>query len=301
MVMLDNHPDARPQAGLPEACLVFEALAEGGVTRIVPVFVHGSIERLGPVRSARHYFLDLALGLDALYAHCGQSPQASVDISKLKVADLNEFFFAEFFWRDLARPSPHNLYTSVAKLRAAAASKQMRLTQATAGSAWPYRTGDAGKAWKGEAGLGFEFSWPYSSGRNAISFRYRAPQPATGGTTPTAGAIGYYERSVNGKPHTDEVTGAQIKATNVVIVYASFWRIEGDVDLRMDADLTGTGKAVVYSAGRVLQVTWRKAERTSPLVFVDQAGQQLWLPAGQTWILVVPKETQVKPLTAAGS
>lgn len=301
MVMLDNHPDARPQAGLTEACLVIEALAEGGVTRIVPVFVHGLPERLGPVRSARHYFLDLALGLDALYAHCGQSPQASVDIGRLKVADLNEFALSSYFWRDSGRSSPHNLYTSVAKLRAAAASLKLRATQSSNGFAWPYRTGDAGKNWYGEAGLGFELSWPYSSGRNVVSFRWQAPKIAPGATAPAAGDIGYYERTVNGKPHIDEVSGEALRMTNVIVAYAPFWRIPGDTDGRLDADLTGSGKAVVYSGGKLLTVTWRKAERTSPLVFVDAAGEQLWLPAGQTWILVVPKESQVRPLVPAGS
>jgi hypothetical protein len=303
MVMIDNHPAARPQTGLTHACMVFEVLAEGGITRIVPVFVHGLPERVGPVRSARHYFLDLAVGLDALYTHAGQSPQAIVDLVKLRVADLNEFELEQAFWRDSVRKSPHNLYTSIPLLRSAAASRKgYRVTREETGSRWPYRCGVAGEQWEGEAGTGFEVTWPYSSGRNVVSFEWHAPAaPAGEGTDSGSGSDpGYYERSVNGQPHIDEETGEPLRATNVIVAYAKFWRIAGDTEGRLDADLTGTGRAVAYSSGRALEVTWRKAGRQSPLVFVDAAGELLWLPAGQTWILIVPRETQVKELEPAG-
>ncbi len=296
MVSIDNHPAARPQAGLTDACVVFEVLAEGGITRLLPVFVHGLTERVGPVRSARHYFLDLSEGLDALYTHAGQSPQAIVDLRKLKVPDLNEFELEEAFWRESERKAPHNLYTSIPMLRTVApAKKGYRVVRDETGARWPYRWGQKGTEWKGEAKTGFELTWPYSSGRNKVGFQWQAQST----TAPVPGDIGFYTRTVNGEPHIDQETQTQLTATNVIVAFAKFWRIPGDTEGRLDADLTGSGKAVVYSGGRALEVTWRKADRESPLVFVDEAGELLWLPAGQTWILFVPSGTEVTQLVAA--
>jgi hypothetical protein len=110
-------------------------------------------------------------------------------------------------------------------------------------------------------------------------FHYQAAQGARGG---------YYERRVNGQPHIDEGTGKAMQATNVVIVYGKFWPVPKDSEGRLDADLTGTGKATVLRQGVVYDLTWRKLTRSSPLVLVDAEGQPARLDPGQTWILVVP-------------
>jgi hypothetical protein len=288
MVILDNHSAARPQTGIPEACLVLEILAEGGITRLAPVYAHAAPERIGPVRSVRHYMLDLALGLDAFLAHAGQSPQGATDIKSLGVASLNAFGFDDYYWRESARKAPHNLYTSDEQLRAAAARARMRLARDPGAAAWPYDVGPA----PGDdlpPGAGVRVVWPFSNGAHETAFRWRAPSEGED--------HGIYERAEKGKVQVDEVTGEVLGGRSVAILYAKMWRIAGDPEGRLDAKFTGGGKAVVLSDGHLMQATWRKDARKSSLELLDPAGKRLSLPGGQTWILMVPEETLVEILT----
>lgn len=287
MVLLDNHSAARPQSGIAGACLVFEMLAEGGITRLAPVYAHAAPERIGPVRSVRHYMLDLAVGIDAFLAHAGQSPQGVIDIKTLKVADLNAFGFDNYYWRESARKAPHNLYTSDELLRAAAAKARLRLERDPAAAVWPYDVGSA----PGDdlpAAHGVRVVWPFSNGGHVTVFRWRVP---AGGDD-----YGIYERSINGKVQEDEVTGEVLGGRTVAVLYAKMWRIAGDTEGRLDAKFTGGGRAVVLCDGRLIQAAWRKDTRTSSLELVDAAGERLSLPPGQAWILIVPEETSVEIL-----
>lgn len=118
-VVIENHPDARPQSGLDKASIVYETLAEGGITRFLAVFQENEVAEIGPVRSARIYFLDWVLEYDALFAHIGGNIAALDQIGPLKIQDINQFYNANYFWRDNSRVAPHNVYTTTDKLRAA--------------------------------------------------------------------------------------------------------------------------------------------------------------------------------------
>ena len=99
-IMIDNHKGALPQAGLNDAYIVYEIIVEGGETRLMEVLKGKNLEKVGPIRSSRHYFLDYALENDAIYVHYGWSPQAKRDISKLKVNNINGITeSATDFWR----------------------------------------------------------------------------------------------------------------------------------------------------------------------------------------------------------
>jgi len=112
-VMIDNHPDARPQSGIEKAGLVYEAEVEGYYTRLMAVFSdENEVVKIGPVRSARPYFVDWANELNAVYAHCGGSPEALVNIEQKGIVDLNEIYSGRFFWRATDRSAPHNIYLS---------------------------------------------------------------------------------------------------------------------------------------------------------------------------------------------
>ena len=285
MVMIDNLSPARPQAGLTEACVVFELLAEGGITRLAPVYGHGAPDKVGPVRSARHYFLDLALGLDALYTHVGKSPQAGVDIGRLGVANLDAFGLDDHFWRESTRPAPHNLYTGLASLRDAAEAKGYATRrEATAGDRWPYTAGRPDPE-RGEAGDGFTLTWPYSRGGHQVSFVW---EPGADGVP------GDYLRFEGDNPHLAEETGEQLRARSVVVAFAEFRRVPGDAEGRLDAQLTGEGEAVVFANGRSYAAGWLKAERSSPLVLLDADGEKLALDVGQTWILIAPHGAELR-------
>ena len=120
--MIEYCPAARPQSGLSEAGVVFEAVAEGGITRFLALFQDTKPAYVGPVRSSRPYYIRWLLGFDATYAHAGGSPQALQDINTLNVKNLDHGANGSTFDRVSNRYAPHNLYTSIDRLLAAAAS-----------------------------------------------------------------------------------------------------------------------------------------------------------------------------------
>ena len=128
-VMIDNHEDAWPHAGIQDAYMVYEIIVEGGETRLMALFKGANLEKIGPVRSARHYFIDYAMENDAIYVHFGQSPQAQSDIKKYSINDINGI--AEdgtTFWRVKDKYAPHNAVTNTEKLLKSAQNKKYRTT-----------------------------------------------------------------------------------------------------------------------------------------------------------------------------
>ena len=116
-VMIDNHKGAMPQAGLNDAYLVYEIIVEGGESRLMALFKGANLDKIGPVRSSRHYFLDYALENDAIYVHFGWSPQAQSDITKLGVNNINGISESSTsFWRTKDKYAPHNVATSPEKI-----------------------------------------------------------------------------------------------------------------------------------------------------------------------------------------
>ncbi len=303
-VMIDNHSDARPQSGLDKAGIVYEVLAEGGITRYFAVFLDTPAHEIGPVRSARDYFLDLAMELDAIYVHCGQSPQAEVEIPKLGINDLNLEFSVPFrySWRSNERKAPHNLYTSTDRLLAAAAEKKYRMTI----------SGSPRELFK-------RVTPPTpSAGSTAPSTGSTAP-PAGSPTTPASGAparevtitypkayeeyflswtydqsTGTYSRFVKGQPHVDKVTEKQLTTPNIIVQYVRSEPIPKDPALRINVYFVGEGRAQLFSQGVMIEAKWTKASREAPTVFTDAQGNPLVLVPGQTWIEVVPPETKVE-------
>ena len=128
-IMIDNHKAAMPHAGLSKAYIVYEIIVEGGESRLMALFKGQDVDKIGPVRSSRHYFLDYALENDAIYVHYGWSPQAESDISNLGVININGITEdANDFWRTSLRSAPHNVLTSTENIMKIAKSKGYRTT-----------------------------------------------------------------------------------------------------------------------------------------------------------------------------
>lgn len=128
-VMIDNHKDAWPQVGLQKAYMVYEIIVEGNETRLMALFKGADVDKIGPVRSARHYFIDYAMENDAIYVHFGQSPQAQSDLKKFSINDINGIAEdGSTFWRVREKAAPHNALTSTEKLLKSAQSKKYRTT-----------------------------------------------------------------------------------------------------------------------------------------------------------------------------
>ena len=128
-VMIDNVGDARPQAGLNDAYIVYEIIVEGNLTRLMALYKDVELDKIGPIRSSRHYFLDYALENDAIYVHFGWSPKAQSDISSLKVNNINGMAeSSKSFWRVRDKRAPHNAVTSTEKILEIAKRKGYKTT-----------------------------------------------------------------------------------------------------------------------------------------------------------------------------
>ncbi len=273
MVMIDNHPDAYPQSGLNKAAVVFEGLAEYGVTRFIGVFQDGVTEdvgEIGPVRSTRLYFAQWAMGFHPVYAYAGGSPDG------VKLAETTDQFIKfdalrqpKYTWRDRKRVAPHNLYTSSSLLRAFAEDKQVAVFN------------DA------SVGYLFDNSTPASPPTvNGLDYFF-LDQRSRAGFSYDQATNGYY-RSMRGHPHIDRVTGQRLWTRNVVVMQVTEAARPGDEKRRIDQAVVGSGPARVFNGGRSVDVTWRKTDAASPLRFYDADDNEIVFAKGPIWIAAIP-------------
>lgn len=268
-VVVDNDPRARPHSGLSEACLVYEVPTEAKIPRLLAIFSNAAPARVGPVRSARPSFLQLARELGAVTAHSGGSADAFRYIRRHRYPVVNEFWMADSFWRARDRRMPHNLYVSVPRIREVMARRGYnRLPQRPEPAVLTYVEPEGGAAAEVEIG------YPRGFG---VRFSYRS---------------GAYGRYVAGREDLDALTGTGIRPRTVIVQFTR-WRgsREGNVDVSR-VDLIGTGRALVFAHGKVIEAVWHKPDDRTPTAFHDAAGRGLLLP-GPVWVSVVPIGTIV--------
>jgi hypothetical protein len=275
IAMIDNHPDAYPQTGLDHAAVVFEALAEFGVTRFMAVYAPGitaDAPQIGPIRSTRLYFAQWAMGFHALYAHAGGSPQGLelvestdqlVNLDALKAANTS------YFARSSDRDAPHNLYTSSADLaRAAKALGVADLAQPDLGFLFKNDAPAAQRPAAQEIGYFFIYreddaGWSYD--------------PQTNG----------YLRLRRGRPARDAATNAQLWAKDVVVLEIKEAPLADDPKGRIEQTVVGQGRARVFTDGIEREVTWRKDAPQAQLRLFD-GDTETQLNAGPIWIVALP-------------
>lgn len=263
-VMIENSPDARPQSGLLDAGVVFEAIAEGGVTRFVALYQDTAPDYIGPIRSARPYYAEWILGFDASYAHVGGSPDALALIKAQGVKDLDQFSNAGSYDRVKNRFAPHNVYTSIARLDELEKSKGYSTSNFTGFERKEDAPLPAPVHNKIDARLsGFNYNphWDYDKTANN------------------------YARSMTGKPHTDERTGAQLRA-DVVVVMVVPKGIMAD-GYHTTYQVVGNGKVFIYQDGNLSEGIWEKKDDKSQITFKDSNGQPIRLNSGITWLTAV--------------
>jgi hypothetical protein len=273
-VQIENIVEARPLSGVSRAHLVYETLAEGGITRILALFAAGSgVEEIGPVRSARPYFLSWAEEYGATYAHSGGSPEALASISKYDIYDLNEFSNGQYFWRSRTRYAPHNLYTSTERLSEAFAAKEGKVKSDFA--AWQFkdeaeldgRPSEARRVKIYFSTKTYEVGWQYDRESNDY-LRYQA------------GAI------------QQDRDGKEVKAKNIVVQFAKITSIDA-ID-RKKIETVGEGEAIVFQDGLRIDGTWEKEAKGGRTKFYDSAGVEIKFNPGVTWVEVVPINTEVE-------
>jgi len=270
--MIDNTPEARPQAGLSAASLVIEAEAEGGVTRYLAIFAASDLpDKIGPIRSARPYFIDWANEFSAAYVHCGGSPDALSKITRDAIVDLNEFYNAETFWRDNLRTAPHNVYTKKDLLQNFLASKGLNQ-----GKFFGYNyKSDEDVALRPNTS---EIYIPYKLKGFKVTWRYDKAQND-------------YFRLVDGQEYKDE-NGEIIRAKNIIIQVAEAKEL--DDKLRLEMITIGEGRATICLDGKCQEGKWKKKSASARTRFYDQNDQEISLNPGKTWIEVVRPEIEFK-------
>jgi len=276
-IMIENQADARPQSGLTTADVVYEALAEGGITRFIALYLSGDAPVVGPVRSLRHYFAFLAADYGADVVHIGASPEGFTWRDAMNMGHLDESAGDPGIWRVRTRPPPHNAYTDTAADRGFL--QQMGRQQ---NRRWGPLLFDA-QAPRGEEAaeqitLGF-LPWPYR-----VSYAWDATQ-------------GRYLRSMEGSRHIDAYSGEQIAPATVVVQFADVEAIPNDPKLRLDVNLVGgNGDLVIFSNGTRREGTWAKSAPRSSTRWLDTRAQPVVIPPGPVWVEVVPLDS---PLTVS--
>ena len=289
-VMIDNYPDARPQSGLHDADLVYEVEAEGGITRYLALFLGYAASEVGPVRSARTYFVDLARPYDPFFAHAGQNDDAIEVLRELRssgFADMDEIQHTpEAFWRDETRDMPHNLYTSVVKMR-------------TVGPQYGYTD-------TRYAGHGFEFD---DEKADAPSSAADMPSPAPAPTWPPLvpeavvsfwqdydvhfvwdGAA--YQRFIDGQAQHDRDDDRPYEVADIIAVWVPATVLDPIGDLRMD--VYGTYPALLIRQGRATQASWIASGPASLPSLVGENGATLLMTRGQIYVEIMPQGSSVK-------
>ncbi len=275
-VMIDNHPDAHPESGISKAKIVYEAPVEGGLTRYLAIFDSKQIvDEVGPVRSARAYFLDwLQEYGNGLYLHSGGSPEALRLIKERKIFDANEFFWGSYYWRSLNRFAPHNLYTNSDNWQKIVSQYGNTSTLFTADKAWKY-TRLLGQTMGEKSELKIPYSDYYS-----VGWIYDAK------------ALNY-ARSINGIKEKDK-DGSEVRTRNILVQITSMQDVANDDKGRQAITTIGSGDAIILKKGAVVYGTWKKNFLTDRTRFYDKDGKEAELAPGNTWVEIVPKDVNVQ-------
>ena len=270
-VMVDNDDEnARPQEGMDEAYIVYEMVVEGGATRFMALFKGVDTEKIGPVRSSRHYFLDYALENDAVYTHFGWSPKATTDISALKVNNINGVTGTDgyIFWREQKfKGDWHSAYTSIKNIKEIAEKKGYRLTSehsnAVKYSDEYFDIGDDKNATK----VYLKYSGGYST-----TYKYNEE-------------LKLYEKYIGSNPHKMQ-DGETLKFKNIIVELKDDVAL-GDGSARRDLYTTGSGKGYYITNGSFEEITWTKSSRTATTTYKKADGTELLVNPGKTIINVI--------------
>lgn len=274
-VMIENLVTVRPQSGLAEAGVVYEALAEGGITRFMAMYAGEVTNEIGPVRSARPYFVEWVSEYDALYAHCGGSPQALEMISAYDIKTINQIGGDHaYYWRDPIIAAPHNLFTSTELLTFALRDKNL-IDEVPTYTPWKFKD-EAKLADRPteDRTINIEFSGP----DYAVEYRYDREANS-------------YQRFNGGMEHLDANTGNQLAPKNVIVQKV----VETPLDDqgRINLDVVGEGEAIIFTNGKTVEGKWEKDDRVARTIYYDQDGKEIELSRGQTFVEIVPEGKEV--------
>lgn len=264
-IMIENSPDARPQSGLKDAGIVYEAIAEGGITRFLALYQEAKPKLIGPVRSVRMYYIDWVAPYNASVAHIGGSWNALKEVRNGKYRDIDQFFNAASYWRATDRYAPHNVYTNFSRLDKLNNQKGYTTSSFTS---WPRQDGNASDT-PDATKIDLTISGPLYNPHYDYDVKSNT-----------------YKRSIYGQASNDREKG-RLSPSVVIAIKVNMVKVFED-GWRESITTTGKGQAYIFQNGTVTKATWQKDSRFKPLKFLDSEGQEIVLNRGQTWIAAVP-------------
>lgn len=279
-VMIDNHQDAWPQAGLNKAYMVYEIIVEGGETRLMALFKGVDVDKIGPVRSARHYFIDYAMENDAIYTHFGQSPQAQSDIKKYNINDINGISEDGMtFWRVKEKVAPHNAVTNTKKLLESAKNKGYKTTS-TKESVLNYVTEEVNLE---EGQTAYEVTIPHSD-LQTVKYVYNSDSKV-------------YTRYARGKKQTDWESKEDITTKNIIITFCNNYTLSDSENKgRQGLKNTGTFDGYYITNGKAIKIKCIKNTREETTQYQDMNGNKIQVNDGNTFVNICPTNASVKIL-----
>lgn len=262
-VMFDNDPKARWQAGLSQAEIVYEFLVEPTYTRYMGIFLINEPELIGPVRSARPYFIETLLEYDPLYVRVGGSEAAKADVKKYKIADIDGLYSGAF-WRNTktGKKAPNNMYISMDGIRKE--QKRLKYKETADIKGFPFNEKDIDI----EGTQATEVLIKYYK-NNTTKYEYDSENKI-------------YKRYKDGKLHIDEIDEKPILAKNIIIQETSTKIIDNEG--RMKIEVVGEGNGYYFTNGKYQEITWKKKSLDDKTKFFNEKGNEIKLNPGVTWI-----------------
>lgn len=271
-VMFNNIEYASPQSGTSEASILYEALAEGGITRLMGIIERPSSDRIGSVRSARHYFVSVADEYDAIFVHYGQTKYALSKISELKVNNLSglEAIGTTVFYRDKSIKAPHNAFASAKGIFEGTKKKAYR-TEYREDLCKHFNFYEEDAQLEGENANHIKLG--FSSSANPF-FDYNKGE-------------GLYYRGQFGKEHVDANTGEQLAFKNIIIQLVEEKNIDSNGYQTINFE-NATGKGYYITNGKAQEITWEKNESGKAMRYLDTDGKLLSINPGKTYVALYP-------------
>ena len=269
--IIENSKQSRPQSGLSQADFVYEVMTEGGITRFLALFNSKYSEKIGPIRSARYYFLDLAKEFDLPFVHCGGSYDALDKLSKnTTLKSINEMNYSTYFFRDNSRKAPHNLYTSTENIENFLDNNTFSETNMRK--------------------LNFDDDfWINADLENCQNIDLNFNNYYS--TSYTYSENGYI-KSMDGKESVDATTNEPLIFNNIVIQFTSIKQREDEQ--YMNIELLGSGDALIISNGKYIKGTWNKPNNQSTTIIKNINNKDIPLGVGNTIWHIVDTQNKIK-------
>lgn len=276
-VMINTHKEARPQAGLSDAFIVYELMVEGGITRMMALYSQDfNEEKIGSVRSSRHNYLDYVLENDAIYIHWGGSDVAYDHLSKLDIDRIDGMVYGgKYFTTDssLKRSLEHTRFTSSDLIKSGIEKLKLRTTT-DSGYLLNYTGEIVDLSTKEGAKIANKVTLKYSS-YQTVGYEYNNEEQV-------------YYRSMSGEKHTDLVTGEQYKFKNIIAYSVTYNSYEGTK--LQDLKNIGSGEGVYITNGYSIPIKWIKDTREGKTKYTYMDGTEIDVSDGNTFIQIYPKD-----------